>query len=346
MTAISRIAGLPGAPILVPLLIGASLGTVTGGTDSLGPVTRALLSGFSLPCIAVLMFAVGAQVSVRSLAPVAGRTVLILAGTSLVPGALILVYAWMAGPEGIGGVPLLTLLAVGLSSSYGLWAALASRYGTTRDLAAGCMAAVISSGPVLPLILVMAWRGGSAAVPWRLLIDAVAPVVAGIALGHLLPAARQPLKGVIAPLLPLLALSLGWAIPLRALLTQAPAGIALAVAGGLLSGGLVALAFRLVLRRPAGLGWAAGAAAANSAAMPLLLAEGDATWRPYVVVASAQAAVAVLAGTILATAVTALTARRGSTHDPEQLPDLVVPGGRPASGSRERITAGLTGGVR
>lgn len=314
MIALARITRLPGAVILLPMLAGASLSALAGTRGAFGPVTDAL-TRCALPCIAVLLIAVGAQVRPAGIPALAGRAGVVLFGTTLVPALLLLAVAWRFGREGVVGIPLLTLLAVALSSSYAMWAHTAHRYGTREDAAAGCLASAISSSPVAPLLVVAVWQGTGGAVSWRLLVDSVLPLIVGVALGAVLPGSREPLRGLLGPLLPALAFSLGWGIPIAALVHQAPAGLALAAIIGLISGGLVALAWHKVLRRSAVVGWSAAAVAANSAALPQILAAGDPAWRPYLSTATAQAATAALISTALAALLVTAAARRANPPD-------------------------------
>ncbi|GIG57109.1 hypothetical protein Lfu02_14810 [Longispora fulva] len=315
MIAVSRLGRIPGLIILVPLLAGAVLSAACD-RHALGPITSALTQA-ATPCIAVLLIAVGAQISVRELAGLTGRSALVLAGTTILPAAMILAYGWTFGDSGIAGVPLLTLLAVGLSNSYAMWAAIARKYGGPDDVAAGCLAAALSSGPLIPLLVIAAWRGSAGAVSWRLLLDSVLPLLVGLVAGNVAPAIRAPLRGLLAPLLPVLSFGLGWSIPLSALVRQAPAGIVLAVAFGAISGGIVALSWGKLLHRPSAIGWAAGACAANSGALPQLVASADPRWAALVPVAAAQASVAVLASSVFATIAATLAARRRHIPAPD-----------------------------
>jgi 2-keto-3-deoxygluconate permease len=160
------------------------------------------------------------------------------------------------------------------------------------------VAAAVCSGPLVPALVLGLWSGRAARVPWLLAAVAVGALVLGLLLGDLLPASRRLLAYLTTPLLLLMSAAMGWAIPLESLARETPRGVVVAVISGAATGVTATLLLSGVLRRPAGIGWAAAAPAAVSVTVPTLLALADPTWTQWVPVATAQTAVAVLVGAV------------------------------------------------
>ncbi|WP_412538644.1 2-keto-3-deoxygluconate permease [Longispora sp. K20-0274] len=291
---------LPGLPVLLPMLLGAELGTTIGDRQEVAPVTG-LLAQTPLPCIGVLLFVIGAQVPVKQLPALAGRTVTILTAATALPALLVLGYGVIFGARGALGVPLLTVACSGLSVSNNLWVGVVRGIGDSADVAAGCVAAVVSSGPLVPLLVLAVWKRQSTGLPWALALAAVLLLSGGLLAGVILPACKAVLACLTTPLLIVMSVAMGWAIPLDALAREAPAGIVVAVTSGLVTGGTAALLYHRLLHRPAAIGWAASAPAGVSVTVPTMIAIADPSWSQWAPVATAQTAAAVLTGIALTT---------------------------------------------
>jgi 2-keto-3-deoxygluconate permease len=102
-----------------------------------------------------------------------------------------------------------------------------------------------------------------------------------------------------------LSFGLGTQVQLRHLGGQLVAGAVLGVAVALLSGGLVAAGWRVVLHRPATVGFGAAACTVAVPLTPSIVAAADPSWAPLVPAATAQLAVALIVSTLAAPALTA-----------------------------------------
>lgn len=321
---------LPGMAVLLPMAIGATIATVAPNRVAFGPFTTALTSGAAMPAIALLLVAVGAQISLRSALPVSGRIGVVLLGNTLVPGLLVFGYAWVYGPGGVDGIPLLTVVAAALCTSNGLWLTLARRYGTADDAYGGTIAAAINSGPLVPLLLLTGYNGGQSPVPWSALLDSVAPLLIGFAAGMLWPPVRATLRGIIPVMIVVFSFSLGLRLPLTTLAHQLIPGSAVGLACSVLSGMLVAIGWVVLLKGSATVGWAASAITVGAGVVPAMIGSADPTWQPYVAVATAQVSVAVLISTAVTPILVAIAAhwprRRAPLTPPDRVddPDLAV----------------------
>jgi len=322
MPAVGRIVDaarrVPGAAVLAPMGAGAAITAVAGGHTAIGPFTRGL-SGGAVSMVALLLVCVGAQITPASLRPVASRTGVVLAGATLIPGAAALAYAMTAGRSGIGGVSALAVAAAAVSTSNALWISLARRYGAgPMDAWGGSVASVLNSAPVVPMLIVAACAGRPQ-LPWCGILDALAPLAIGVVLGQVLPACRAALAGAVPVLVAGMSFGLGTRLDLRGAGSQLPAGLALGAAIAVLSGGLVAAGWRLVLHQPATVGWAAGACTVTAPLMPAIIAGSDPTWTPLVPAATAQVAAALVLSTLAAPALTAAAHAWATHHHPARL---------------------------
>ncbi|MGY0234028.1 2-keto-3-deoxygluconate permease [Longispora urticae] len=303
---------LPGLPVLLPMLLGAEAGTMIGGRPEAAPV-GAVLSQAPLPCIGALLVVIGAQVPLRLLPALATRTLTILTAATALPAVLVLGYGAAFGARGALGIPLLTVASSGLSVSNNLWVGIVRRLGDPADVAAGCVAAVVSSGPLVPLLVLAVWQGRLAGLPWALAAGAVLLLGGGLLAGAILPGCTPVLARLTTPLLIAMSVAMGWSIPVGALAREAPAGIVVAVVSGLVTGGTAALLYHRFLRRPAAIGWAASAPAGVSVTVPTMIAIADPAWSQWAPIATAQTAAAVLTGILLTTFLA--TATRPLTMD-------------------------------
>jgi 2-keto-3-deoxygluconate permease len=303
------VARLPAASVLLPLAAGSALATWIPGVLRLGPFTHAASTGGGT-CIVLLLIAVGAQLQIDTLRPVASRVAIILAGATLIPGAGVVAYGLAFGRPGVAGVPLLSVAAAGMCTSNGLWISLARRYGTPDDATSGALASILNSGPLVPLVaLDLAHRRGVAA-SGKPLVDALVPLLVGAVAGAAWLPARRALQPVIPVATVLLSFALGTSISLDSVVHQLPSGLLLGVAACAVSGCLVAAGWAALLRQHAALGFAASALTLAAPAVPGMVAWSDPTWRPDVAVATAQVSVAMITSTLVAPLVVALCSRR------------------------------------
>jgi 2-keto-3-deoxygluconate permease len=319
---------LPGIAVLLPMALGATIATFAPHDVAFGPFTTALTANAAMPAIALLLVAVGAQISLRSAVPVSSRIGVVLLGSTLIPGILVFAYAWYFGPAGIGGIPLLTVVAAALCTSNGLWLTLAQRYGSPEDAYGGTIAAAINSGPLVPLLLLAAYDRGQSPIPWSALLDSVTPLLIGLLAGMLWPPVRPVLRAIIPVMIVTFSFSLGLRLPFTTLAHQLVRGSGVGIACSVLSGMLVALGWVKLLRGKARIGWAASAITVGAGIVPAMIGAADPAFRPYVMVATAQVSVAVLVSTVLTPILVLLAAHWPFRHrHPDPVPVQAKPDG-------------------
>ncbi|MFE1099055.1 2-keto-3-deoxygluconate permease [Nocardiopsis alba] len=315
---------IPGGAMLIPLILGSVLGTFAPAALDIGSFTTALFKDSALPLIALLIFATGTQVTLRTSGPVLATTGVVLLGKSVIPGLLIVALAMVTGPEGILGVSILAMIAAATNANGGLWLAITGQYGRTKDRGA-YIAGAVNDGPFFALLFIGA--SGLGQIPFVTLLAAILPFLLGVVIGNVDAQWRSVLKPVPGIVIPFFAFALGTGIDLGDVARGGLTGVLMGVVITLFTGGLVYLGYRFLLRRggESGIGFAAGTTSGNAVATPAVVAAADPSFSAYVGTATSQVAASVLVTALLAPLVTTWVLRRA--------------GARPAEAEREELEA-------
>lgn len=300
---------IPGGTMVIPLILGSIIGTFAPDILNIGSFTTGLFKDSATPLIALLIFATGTQITLRSSGPVLAHTGVILVAKTVIPALIIVGIGALVGPEGFMGISLLAMLTVVANSNGGVWLAFTGKYGDFRDRGA-YIASAVNDGPFFTLLFLGA--SGMADIPVSLMVAAVLPLIIGMIIGNLDAAWTEILRPTGAIVIPFFAFALGTGIDLGAIATGGIIGILLGVLTVMLTDALTYLGYRFVLRRgkESGMGFAAATTAGNAVATPLIVADADPSLMPYVETATAQVAAAVLVSAILAPIVAAWVLRR------------------------------------
>jgi len=290
---------VPGGLMLLPLILGSILGTFAPEALEIGGFTTALFKNSALPLIVLLIFATGTQVNMRTGGPILATAGTILLMKTLVPATLIVILGRFVGLDGIAGVSILAMLAAFDNSNGGLWLAYTGQYGDSRDRGA-YVASAVNDGPFFSLLFLGA--SGLADIPVIALVAALVPFLLGVLVGNLDIEWRNVLKPVPNIVIPFFAFALGTGINLNAVISGGTTGLILGLLISPITGFLVYLGYRYILRRGgrSGIGFAAGTTAGNAIATPAVVAAADPTFQQYVSTATAQVAACVLISSILA----------------------------------------------
>lgn len=290
---------IPGGAMVIPLIIGSLVGTFFPEFLGLGSFTTALFKSSAGPLIALLIFATGMQITLKSSGPVLAHTGVILLFKTIIPAALVTALGFFLGNDGIIGISLLAMLTVVANSNGGIWLAFTGKYGDYRDQGA-YIASAVNDGPFFVLLFLGA--SGLADIPLSLMLAAVIPLLVGMVIGNLDPKWTNLMKPTGAIVIPFFAFALGTGINLNAIVTGGLTGIILGIAASLLTGFLVFVGYKTILKRgnQSGIGFAAGTTAGNAIITPEIVAQADPSFAPFVQTATAQIAAAVLVSAILA----------------------------------------------
>ena len=290
---------IPGGLMLIPLILGSVVGTFFPGFLSLGNFTTALFQASALPLIGLLIFATGMQITLKTSGPVLATSGVLLLCKSIIPATAVVLLAQIVGLDGILGVSILALLVTMDNSNGGLWLAFTGRYGDARDRGA-YMASAINDGPFFSMLFLGV--AGLANIPFQLLLAAVIPLLIGILVGNLDQRWTEIMRPIPNMVIPFFAFALGTGINLQNVLSGGLSGIIVGIIATLFTGTLAYLGYRFILRRgnKAGIGIASATTAGNAIATPAIIALADPTFAPYVEVATAQIASAVLVTAVFA----------------------------------------------
>ena len=315
---------IPGGLMLVPLILGSIIGTFAPDALMIGSFTTALFKNSAMPLIALLIFATGTQVNMRTGGPILATAGTILLMKTLVPATLIVLLGHYVGVNGVFGISILAMLAAFDNSNGGLWLAYTGQYGDARDRGA-YVASALNDGPFFSLLFLGA--SGLGDIPLIALVAAVVPFLLGVVVGNLDVQWRDVLKPVPNIVIPFFAFSLGTGIDLKAVVSGGTTGLILGLLISPITGALVYFGYRFILRRggKSGLGFAAGTTAGNAIATPAVVAAADPSFQPLVATATAQVAACVLISSILAPMLASYFLKRAGELKPAD--DIEVPGG-------------------
>ena len=290
---------LPGGAMLIPLILGSIVGTFAPEALGIGSFTTALFKNSAGPLIALLIFSTGMQITVRNSGPVLAHTGVILLCKTLLPALLVTMLGLMVGKDGFAGVSLLALLTIVANSNGGIWLAFTGKYGDWRDQGA-YIASAVNDGPFF--VLLFLGVSGLADIPVLLMVAAVLPLIIGMVIGNLDPKWTAVMKPTGAIVIPFFAFALGTGINLKAIVTGGAVGMIVGVVCCLLTGAMVYIGYKSLLKRgkQSGIGFAAGTTAGNAVITPEIVAQADPSMLPYVQTATAQVAAAVLVSAVLA----------------------------------------------
>ncbi|ASR36019.1 2-keto-3-deoxygluconate permease [Prauserella marina] len=290
---------IPGGLMLIPLVLGTLFGTFAPGALEIGSFTTALFQDSALPLIALLIFATGTQVSMRTGGPILATAGTMLLMKSLIPAGLVVLLGVFVGIDGLLGVSLLGLLAAIDNSNGGLWLAFAGQYGDERDRGA-YIASAINDGPFLSLLFLGA--SGFGDIPVLALVAAIVPFLLGVLVGNLDRQWSKVVEPVPNIVIPFFAFALGTGIDLGDVVTGGLTGVVVGLIVAPFTGFLCYLGYRFILRRGAmsGIGFAQGTTAGNAIATPAVVAAADPRFQEFVGTATAQVAASVLVTAIVA----------------------------------------------
>ena len=311
---ITRLSVLPGALMIVPLLMAAVINTLFPQVLEIGGFTSGLFKE-GLPAILGLFFlCMGSQLDFRTTRPTLEKGASLLLGKAAIGAICGLLVAFLTPNGMLWGLAPIVIIAGMTNSNGALYAALMASFGNKTDRG-GAAVLALNDGPFITMIVLGV--AGLANFPIESLIAMVIPLIIGFILGNLSRAAREFLQPGETLLIPFLGFLVGSSIDFRVLFTSGAQGILLGIVTVVLSGaaGMGALYLYHVLHRhPANTrsivgGMAEGTVAGNAIATPAAIALADPSFAGVVDVATAQIAAAVVTTTLLVPFATSFVAK-------------------------------------
>lgn len=302
---------IPGANILVPLLLACTINTFFPQVFALGSFTTAMTTGGTGALVGAFLVMVGTTISFESAPKAAVRGAIIIATKVVFCVALALIVQFALG-DNLLGLSSMVILAACSGANNSLYAGLMGDYGTEVERGAVAVTTLVVGPPVTMIVLGAA---GQAPLGWSLL-GAVLPILLGIVLGNCFPSLKKTLSVGLPGIIILTFFAMGSTMTLSQIVQAGLPGILLGVICSV-GGALVTVAAD---RATGGTGVAgaaisscAGANVATPAAMASVSAErfGGAV----LATATAQVAAAAIVTAILTPLITAYVYKRYHVED-------------------------------
>lgn len=227
---------IPGAIMVIPLILGAIFNTFFPGILGMGSFTTALFRDGAAVLVGMFLFCIGSQINVKTALPAVEKGIVMLLlkfGTAV--GIGLGVAFFMPNGTLFGLLPLAIIAGMSNSNST-LYVALSAQFGSKTDKGAVSILS-INDGPFLTMLALGA--AGLANFPIMALISAIFPMILGFVIGNLSPIARNFLRPGELFIIPFVAFQLGVSVDLSVLLGNGAIGILLGVLTVFVSGPII-----------------------------------------------------------------------------------------------------------
>lgn len=295
---------IPGAAMIIPLFLGATINTFFPQLLDVGSFTTALFRDGTGTLLGLFFFCMGSQINFRQTTATLQKGTAILLGKAAI-GALVGLLVAFAIPGGtLWGLTPLAIIAGMTNSNSALFVALTKQFGNSSDRGAVSVISV-NDGPFITLIIL--GTAGLAAFPLQALAGVLIPLVLGFAVGNASAEARRFLEPGEALLIPFLGFVVGRGIDFAMLGQAGIQGVLLGIGTVILSGGAAVLFLHImfvVLRRPRRTrnvisGAAEATVAGNAVATPAAVALLDPSYKGIEALATSQIAAATITTALL-----------------------------------------------
>lgn len=302
---IGRILGkIPGALMIVPLFLGATINTFCPEVLNVGSFSSALFRDGTGALLGLFFFCMGAQIDFRQTSATVQKGVAILLGKAFIGGAIGLMVAFYMPGGTLWGLTPLAIIAGMTNSNSALYVALTKQFGNASDRGAVSVIS-LNDGPFITLLIL--GTAGLAAFPMEMLIGCLMPLIIGFLVGNSSPEARKFLAPGEALLIPFLGFVVGRGIDFSMLLQAGMQGVLLGVATVICSGVFAMLflhAMHVITRRPKATrnlisGAAESTVAGNAVATPAAVALLDPSYRAIEAISTSQVAAATITTALL-----------------------------------------------
>ena len=308
---------IPGGMMVIPLVLGAVINTVSPNILQIGGFTTAIATG-ATTIIGVFLFCMGAGMDVKA-APKAIKTGFVITAVKFGIGLAIgLLVAKFFGANGLWGLSSLAIIAAMTNTNGGLYAALTGEFGNKSEVGAIAIISV-NDGPFLTMIAL--GTAGIASIPFLTLLGVILPIALGMLVGNLDKQMRDFLMKGGPMLIPFFAFALGCGLSLSMLVKAGLPGILLGVMTVVIGG-----FFNIMADKATGGTGVAGAAssstAGNAVATPAAVVLADPSLSAVAAIATPQIAASTITTAILVPILTTYMARRNKKKELSSLKNV------------------------
>ncbi|UOE62694.1 2-keto-3-deoxygluconate permease [Priestia filamentosa] len=289
-----RIDKVPGGLMVVPLFIGALINTIdqlhlpfimnllkslgVAPTEEghyeflkIGGFSQALFKDGALTLCALFLFCAGSQMNLKVGGRALKKGVLLTTSKYLAGLGTGLLWGYMSDPvNGFLGLSTMAIIAAMTNGNGGMFAALTGQYGNRSDVGATAVLS-LNDGPFFTL---MALGMMGANFPIIAFVAVLLPILIGMILGNFDSEIRTFLSAGESLVIPFFAFTLGAGMNLSNFFNPevVGAGIALALMTVFISGGVMALTFKVFREKSVIAPWAEASTAGNAVATPAAIA--------------------------------------------------------------------------
>ena len=311
-----KMSSIPGATILVPLLLGCLLNTLFPELFStLGSFTQGMTQNGVSPLVGAFLLIVGTTISFKSAPAAAARgAILIIAKQVVVIAVAMLV---LVSGNNFLGLSAMVILAACTGANNAMYAGLMGTMGNEAERGAVAITTLVVGPPVTMIVLGAA---GQASIGWTL-VGAILPIVVGIILGNVFPSFKKMMAPALTGIIVLTFFSMGTTMTFGQLIEGGVPGILL----GVICSVVFAIPVIFIDRLTGGTGVAGAAisscAGANVATPAAMAATDESLYGGTVLaVATAQVAACAIVTAILTPIVTSFVYKHFNKEGAETQP--------------------------
>ena len=223
---------LPGANILVPLLLGCFINTFFPNVlPTLGSFTKAMSVSGTGALVGAFMLCVGTTISFKSAPKAALRGAIIIISKVIFCVALAMAVLFLLG-DNLFGLSAMVILAACSGANNAMYSGLMADYGNEYEQGAVAITTLIVGPPVTMIALGAA---GQAPIGWSLL-GAVLPIIVGIIFGNCFPSLKKMFSSALPGIIVMTFFAMGTTMKFDQLLAAGPSGILLGIICSCLGG--------------------------------------------------------------------------------------------------------------
>ena len=214
-----KMSSIPGATILVPLLLGCLLNTLFPSLfDTLGSFTLGMTKNGSSALVGAFLLIVGTTISA---AAARGAIIIIVKQVVVIAVALLV----LATGDNFCGLSAMVILAACTGANNAMYAGLMGTMGNEVERGAVAITTLVVGPPVTMIVLGAA---GQAPIGWTL-VGAILPIVVGIILGNLFPSFKKMMAPALTGVIALTFFAMGSSMTFGQLIAGGVPGILLGV---------------------------------------------------------------------------------------------------------------------